>query len=131
MTTATLEPRALPCVGRALLSRAALHPVLLKGTPPMKSTLTCTMHSRNGKGEHAVKHDFVSVPDMYAGMVDRIVIKIHDLQYGKRSVTDSKAVGREIRGMITLLECVADAPTMHNELLDRLSEAHAVAISRK
>ena len=35
MTTATLEPRALPCVGRALLSRAALHPVLLKGTPTM------------------------------------------------------------------------------------------------
>ena len=130
MTTATLEPRALPCAGRALLSRAALHPVLERNTP-MKSTLTSTMHSRNGKAEHTVKHDFVSVPDMYAGMVDRIVIKIHDLQYGKRTVTNCNDCGREIRGMITLLECVADAPTMRDELLERLTEAYAVAISRK
>jgi hypothetical protein len=97
----------------------------------MKSTLTSTMHSRNGKAEHTVKHDFVSVPDMYAGMVDRIVIKIHDLQYGKRTVTNCNDCGREIRGMITLLECVADAPTMRDELLERLTEAYAVAISRK
>lgn len=32
MTAATLEPRALPYAGRALLSRAALHPVLERNT---------------------------------------------------------------------------------------------------
>jgi hypothetical protein len=104
----------------------------------MKSTLITTMSSRNrleyGKGEHTVKHAFVSVPDMYKMMVTKIISKIFDLQYGPldygvqcgvTDLADLELVGREIRGMIALLECCADAPTMRDELLERLTEAHA------
>jgi hypothetical protein len=84
---------------------------------------------------HFCKAEFITADSTMAAIVSRIETKIRYLScYGYTvkgvTVTDAKDTAREIRGMISALECVCYSVTLTNHLLDNLAAARSEALDR-
>ena len=73
---------------------------------------------------YRIKPDFTTVPDTLWGMVERIKVQTRYLEATTGDTMPKlKTKAREIRGMISMLSCVCDAPDLESALIAHLSVA--------
>ena len=82
-----------------------------------------------------VSADFQTAEETISAIVARIECKIRYLSsYGCMikgvTISEAKDTAREIRGMISALDCVCESRTLQSELLDDLATARAKALDR-
>lgn len=73
---------------------------------------------------YTVKPDFETVADTLWGMAERIKVQTRYLEATTgENITKLKTKAREIRGMISMLSCVCDAPSLESEMIEHLRAA--------
>lgn len=104
-------------------------------TNTAKFTLNTARTSDGTLVNHLISPDFSTPEATIAAIVDRIAVKTRYLScigftVKGVNVADAKAIAREIRGMISALECVCESNSLQNALLDNLASALTEALAR-